>query len=167
MIVMSAPVDERRCIAQLTVGPLAGQQCGQTAHPGTNVCMKHGANLPSVQKTANEVLAQARMYLVLHAGDAAQVLHDLMNSASTDATRLKAAESLLDRVGVRGGTELHVSTDDSKARAADIIAERLDKLRGASRVQPEPDTEPVVLELGGAGGEPIEGELLPPAADED
>lgn len=157
---------DRQCTASISHGARAGERCSDPAAPGVNVCMKHGAALPAVQKSANEVLAQARMFLVLHAGDAAQVLHDLMNSASTDATRLKAAESLLDRVGVRGGTELHVSTDDSKARAADVISERLNRLRGNAPTDPEPHGEPILLELPGVDVEPLEGELLPPLDDE-
>lgn len=161
---MSEVVDNR-CTATVHSGPRAGQRCAEERIAGTSVCARHGANLPTVQKHANELLNEARMLLALRADSAVASLLELMDNAATDAVRLKATTEVLDRVGVRGGTDLHVSTDDSKARADQIIAERLDRLRGSGRKEPaaEPDTTPVVLEIGGPDTEPLEGELLPPA----
>lgn len=159
--------EDRRCTAIIRSGPRAGERCldEQLEDSGTTVCVRHGANLPVVQAKAAERVNEARMKLVMRADSAVETLLELMDSAATDATRLKATTEILDRIGLRGGSEIHVSTDDSKARAAEIIAERLDKLRNGRAPQRSTEPEPVILELEGVPGEPLEGELLPRVID--
>jgi hypothetical protein len=55
-------------------------------------------------------------------------LEELMDSAESEPVRLKAATEILDRAGVRGGVEIDTNVNIDVRPAAQIIAERLERL---------------------------------------
>ena len=60
---------------------------------------------------------------------AIQLLEHLMESAESEPIKLKAATEILDRAGVRGGIEIDARVDITVLPAAQILEERLAKLR--------------------------------------
>jgi hypothetical protein len=55
-------------------------------------------------------------------------LEELMEYAESEPVMLKAATEILDRAGVRGGIEIDSNLNIDVRPAADLIAERLDRL---------------------------------------
>jgi hypothetical protein len=51
-----------------------------------------------------------------------------METAESEPVKLKAATEILDRAGVRGGIEIDTSVNIDVRPAAQVIAERLDRL---------------------------------------
>jgi len=119
------PVPVVRCTGTVRNGPRKGEQCGRWSIRGHNKCLKHGGNLPSVKKAAEDVREAARLRLFGMADDAIDTIDFLVNDTSTpSAVRLKAAETILDRVGIKGGVDL-TATVEVKANPAEEIAKRL------------------------------------------
>jgi hypothetical protein len=56
------------------------------------------------------------------------MLEQLMETAESEPVKLKAATEILDRAGVRGGIEIDTSVNIDVRPAAQVIAERLDRL---------------------------------------
>jgi hypothetical protein len=56
------------------------------------------------------------------------MLEDLMENAESEPVKLKAATEILDRAGIRGGVEIDTSVNIDVRPAAQVIAERLDRL---------------------------------------
>jgi len=59
---------------------------------------------------------------------AAETLEELATTASGEAVRLKAATEILDRAGVRGGTEIDMHVETEATDTAIEVKERLSKL---------------------------------------
>lgn len=87
------------------------------------------------QRKPGEDIERARRKLVQAAPYAVDILEDLMENAVSEPVKLKATTEILDRAGIRGGTELDVGVEVSDARSpAAIIGERLSRLAdGAAR----------------------------------
>jgi len=87
------------------------------------------------QRKPGEDIERARRKLVQAAPYAVDILEDLMENAVSEPVKLKATTEILDRAGIRGGTELDVGVEVSDARSpAAIIGERLSRLaEGAAR----------------------------------
>lgn len=135
------PFPSMRCTGVVRNGVRTGEQCRQPAYYGASVCLQHGANLPSVRGKADELVLQARLGLVDGALVAVETITDLMQNAQSEAVRLKAATEVLDRAGVRGGTEITV-TDGPTSDPATLLSERLQNLRDKSAATViEHDTE--------------------------
>ena len=94
------------------------------------------AHLKSVRKPGEDV-ERARRKLIQAAPYAVDVLEDMMENAESEPVKLKAATEILDRAGVRGGTELSVDVEVNDARPPHVIvAERLQRLAaGAASLQ--------------------------------
>jgi hypothetical protein len=94
------------------------------------------AHLKSVRKPGEDV-ERARRKLIQAAPYAVDVLEDMMENAESEPVKLKAATEILDRAGVRGGTELSVDVEVNDARPPHVIvAERLARLAaGAASLQ--------------------------------
>lgn len=105
-----------------------GEQCKRWSLRGTRVCQKHGGRLPDVRKHAAAVLEDARMRLLGLADKGVDTLEELMDTAQSEAVRLGAVKEILDRGGVRGGTEIDVNVTAEQS-SADILKDRLAKLR--------------------------------------
>lgn len=103
------------------------------------LCRVH---LGSVLNRTGASVERARIRIGQAAAPAVDVIEDLMNNAISEPVRLKAAETLLDRAGIRGGVELDQNITIDVRPAAQLINERLAKLAlGQMKPVPEPADE--------------------------
>jgi len=93
------------------------------------MCRVH---LRHVAKRPSDEIERARKKLVQSAPYAVDTLEELMQYATSEPVRLKASTEILDRAGVRGGIELDATVTTGERPAADVIAERLDRLRAGA-----------------------------------
>lgn len=89
------------------------------------LCRVHLRNLK--HKTSDDI-ERAREKLTQAAPFAVDKLEELMEFAESEPVALKAATEILDRAGVRGGVEIDTNVNVEMRPAAEIIAERLDRL---------------------------------------
>lgn len=89
------------------------------------LCRIHLRNLKS--KTSDDI-ERARDKLMQAAPYAVDKLEELMEFAESEPVKLKAATEILDRAGVRGGVEIDTTVNVDVRPAAQIIAERLERL---------------------------------------
>ena len=90
------------------------------------------------QRKPGEDIERARKKLVQAAPYAVDILEDLMDNAVSEPVKLKATTEILDRAGIRGGTELDVGVDVTDSRSpAQIIGERLARLSATAARQAE------------------------------
>ncbi len=85
-------------------------------------------HLRSTQHKTSDDIERARAKLVQAAPYAVDMLEDLMENAESEPVKLKAATEILDRAGIRGGVEIDSSINIDVRPAAQVIAERLDRL---------------------------------------
>jgi len=110
------PRDKNRCAAWAYIRDADGnyivdseghrlrRPCYSWRIKGTNICLRHGGGLPVVRRKATERLVAA-------ADSVAGVLLGIVNNnKATDRDRIAAANSLLDRAGLKGGAEAIVVT---------------------------------------------------------
>lgn len=146
--------------------PLAQpHRCRQIKHDGIR-CMLWASGRPkddglcrvhlrSVKHKTSDDIERAREKLMQAAPFAVDKLEELMEFAESEPVKLKAATEILDRAGVRGGIELDSKVTVDVRPAAEIIAERLDRLavgamQAAARLAPDNsviDAEVVTDEL--------------------
>ena len=126
------PMRALRCTGITRNGPRAGKRCGREATLGTHVCEKHGASLPVVKEAAARRREELYLRLLQGGGTAVDTLMDLMDNAQSEAVRLGAAKDVLDRAGVRGGSELDVTVKVAGQSPADILKERMKQMRERS-----------------------------------
>jgi len=94
------------------------------------LCRVH---LRSVKHKTSDDIERAREKLMQAAPYAVDKLEELMETAESEPVKLKAATEILDRAGVRGGVEIDTTVNIDVRPAAQIIAERLERLAvGAS-----------------------------------
>lgn len=110
-----------------------GERCKKWSLRGTTVCRSHGGALPTVRETAEAVVESARMELMGMADDAVEVIRDLMKAGVADQVRLKAAENVLNRTGIKDAEEVKVEV--THVSSADTIAKRLEAI--ANRMKPK------------------------------
>lgn len=113
-----------------------GQRCARWSLRGTDRCVKHGGQLPNVKGNAEAKVEAARMRLVENLDLAVDVLEDLMQPGTAEAIRLKAAESVMDRTGLRGGFEVQIDAEVT-VNPADTVKERLAKLSAGAQAVAE------------------------------
>lgn len=93
-----SPTETRRCSARRS----NGQPCRAYAVHGAAVCVTHGGAAPQVKRKAQERIDAA-------ADNAASKLIEFMNSSKVPfPVRLQAARDLLDRAGLKAGSEVTV-----------------------------------------------------------
>lgn len=107
--------DGNRCLLWSANRTTDDQLC--RVHLGTKVSNVTGA------------VAQARARAYQAAPTALAILENLMESAESEPVKLKAATEILDRAGIRGGVEIDATVDLNVQPAADIIMQRLERLR--------------------------------------
>ena len=90
------------------------------------LCRVH---LGSKANNATGAVAQARARAYQAAPTALAMLEQLMESAESEPVKLKAATEILDRAGIRGGIEIDANVDVTVQPAADIIMQRLERLK--------------------------------------
>ena len=103
------------------------------------LCRTHlGTKRPQI--TGAAVRARERVHQA--APKAVEVLEQLMESAESEPVKLKAATEILDRAGVRGGIEIDAKLEVDIRPAAELIQERLRRLRpGTSDITLIPTAE--------------------------
>jgi hypothetical protein len=90
------------------------------------LCRTHlGTKAPQI----NGAAARARERVHQAAPKAVEILEQLMESAESEPVKLKAATEILDRAGVRGGIEIDGKFEVEVRPAAELILERLNRLR--------------------------------------
>jgi hypothetical protein len=87
--------------------------CLVTPALGATVCHSHGARIPAVRQAAQRVLAEASEVVAL------RLVHltgtkDELDESIAHKDRIAAANSVLDRAGVKGGVEVEVTTPGYK-----------------------------------------------------
>jgi len=92
-----------------------------------------------MQKQAKTVVEAARLKILGLADEAVDVLDDLIKPGTNDAIRLKAAQDILDRAGLKGAIDVNVEVEH-KVNPAEIVSQRLKKLSGVSE-QPEDEED--------------------------
>jgi len=108
------------------------------------LCRVH---LRSVKHKTSDDIERAREKLQQAAPFAVDKLEELMEYAESEPVKLKAATEILDRAGVRGGYEVDSTVNVEMRPAAEIIAERLDRLAaGAIQTAARLATEHSVIE---------------------
>lgn len=85
----------------------------------------------------NKLNDAAKMRLSQLTGPSLEALEDLIINSTVPAVRLKAATEVLDRVGIRGGTELTISghVEHEVIDPAQAVRDRLNSL--AERMAPK------------------------------
>lgn len=113
------PLSVYRC----TMTKRDGTQCQKWGVRGTipALCTKHGAQLPSVRKAAEERVAIARVLMQSETVYAFDVLQQLMQPGVAEGIRLKAATEILDRAGLKAGMEVAVTVEHTGSPLADIL----------------------------------------------
>ena len=89
------------------------------------LCRVH---LRSLKHKTSDDIERAREKLVQAAPYAVDKLEEMMEFAESEPVKLKAATEILDRAGVRGGYEVDSTVNVDVRPAADVIAERLERL---------------------------------------
>jgi len=113
-------------------------RCRHVKHDGIR-CMLWGSgrlqddglcriHLRSIKTKTSDDIERAREKLMQAAPFAVDKLEELMEFAESEPVKLKAATEILDRAGVRGGVEIDTNVNVDVRPAAQIIAERLERL---------------------------------------
>ena len=113
-----APIPVVRCKATSTT---SGERCKRWSIRGATVCQIHGGRLPNVVDHANAVVESARLRLYGMADDAAEVLNELIQPGVADALRLKAAESILNRAGLKDSVDINVEVTHNEKPSEGIL----------------------------------------------
>jgi hypothetical protein len=116
-----------RCAAKKIDGHRCNNWTNGTVDYG-DFCRMHLSNRQYGEEEGAGHVAKARNRIQSAALGAADVLEELMYTATSEVVRKGAADSLLDRAGVRGGVEVD-TTVTVQVNAADTVRERLKLLR--------------------------------------
>jgi len=93
------------------------------------LCRTH---LGAVKNQTGGAVEKARERIQQAAPAAVDVLEELMEKATSEPVRLGAAKEILDRAGVRGGSDLDVKMSIEMKPASETIRERLEELRAGA-----------------------------------
>jgi hypothetical protein len=108
------------------------------------LCRVH---LRSINKRPGDDVERARAKLTQAAPYAVDALEEMMQFATSEPVKLKAATEILDRAGVRGGVEVDARVSIDARPAAQVIAERLQRLSApALEALAESDLDPDIIE---------------------
>lgn len=99
-----------------------------------SLCRTH---LGAVKNQTGGAVEKARERIQQAAPAAVDVLEELMESATSEPVRLGAAKEILDRAGVRGGTDVDVKMSIEMKPASETIRERLEVLREGAQKRAE------------------------------
>lgn len=113
-----------------------GKQCKNRGIRGSGLngtlpcCPAHGGSLPGLKEYSKAVTEAARLQIFSGAPDAVQTIMEVMGASSTPSNvKLKAAEMLLDRAGIRGGMEIEVEVTDHRELPSEKLKKKLLALR--------------------------------------
>ena len=131
----SRPLHSTRCIA---INHGNGKRCRRWAVIGFTKCPVHSGygRLANLKEYRERVLERARLDLLRTAPYAVETIAEMVQDPELNpAVRLKASLEVLDRVGIRGGSELQIDanvTDAGALTPAEEVKMRLDRLRVAA-----------------------------------
>jgi hypothetical protein len=114
---LTEPVPVVRCTANAST---TGERCKRWSLRGATTCRKHGAQLPSVREHAEAVVESARMRLFGLADEAVDVIEDIIQNSTQEQMKLKAAEMVLNRAGIKDAIEISVEVKENASLAEDI-----------------------------------------------
>jgi len=143
------PVPVMRCTGTSST---TGERCRKWSLRGTTVCKNHGAQFPSVQEHANAVVESARMRLFGMADDAVEVMYDLIQEGKSDQIRLKAAENILNRAGIKDAIDINVEVShnenpsDSILKQLQIMRERQEAAKKESELIDEGEHDEEIID---------------------
>lgn len=123
-----------------------GSRCRAWSVRGLAKCVTHSGykNLPTVAEYAQQQVESARLELLRLTPAAVNRIEKLIEDDSTPHhVQLKASTEVLDRIGVRGGTELTVQTEDSAIDPVDILRSKLDNLASRARERAEAEARTI------------------------
>lgn len=103
--------------------------CGRWSVQGSNRCETHGGLYLDPEETKNVIRAN-QTKLAAAGSKAVDTIVYLMMESAQDAIRLRAAEQVLNRIGLSENVDINVTTDDKKTHmsAGDVVRDRLMKL---------------------------------------
>lgn len=108
-------------------------QCGHWSVYGSDRCEAHGGDLIDPEETKS-LIRNSQQKIFGASLAAVGTIVDIMQNSTNDATRLRAAETILNRSGLNENVDVSVSLgvdDIAKSRpAGELIRERLMKLAG-------------------------------------
>jgi hypothetical protein len=144
----SRPLHATRCTS---IARSTGQRCRSWSVVGFEKCVKHSgyekfAHLPEYRE---RVLERARLDLLRMGPYAVEALGELVRDRDINpAVRLKAGTEVLDRIGVKGGTDVNVTVVAEGQSPAEIIRGRLDRLAAAATaaIDPPPASETEIFD---------------------
>jgi hypothetical protein len=129
------PIEERKALpSRCTHQKYDGSRCWGWGVPDIItgdpvVCKGHMPTVGKrIERTDQEIKLNLKRRLLVASPMAIDVLEELATESVSDAVRLGAARDILDRAGVRGGTELEVSGEVQVVDAAAQVSARLDRL---------------------------------------
>lgn len=131
----SRPLHSTRCVA---INRGDGKRCRRWAVIGFTKCPVHSGygRLANLKEYRERVLERARLDLLRTAPYAVETIAEMVQDPELNpAVRLKASLEVLDRVGIRGGSELQIDASIQDAGAltpAEEVKMRLDRLRTAA-----------------------------------
>ena len=137
---VAEPVPVVRCHGTST---MSGERCKKWSLRGSQYCVRHGAQLPSVREHSEAVVESARMRLMSMADDAVDGLEDLIQVGTSPQIRLAAIKEVLDRAGLKGGPDLSVEISHSVSYK-DEIADRLKSIKERKAALEKEATEDIV-----------------------
>ena len=112
------PIPRIRCTA---TSIQTQRQCEITARRGSLVCYRHGADYMTDRKKQEETIEAARVRLLGMTDQAIDVIHDIaMDLEVNENTRLKAAQDILDRSGVKPGVNMTVEVNHNHNIASEL-----------------------------------------------
>lgn len=127
-----------------------GSRCWQWSWPNEaskGFCRTHGDkyafNATAQMAALNDA---ARMRLSQLTEPSLAALEDLVLNSTVPHVRLKAATEILDRVNIRGGSEITISgeVNHTVETPAEVVQNKLREL--AEKIQPEPEPEEIIIE---------------------
>lgn len=135
---LDKPLPVVRCTSTVRNGVREGQRCGRWSIAGAKVCLVHGGQIPNVREAAAKRVEAAKLRLIDDADLAIDTLFELLKPGTAAQVQLGAANSILDRAGVKSGVELSVEVTHAVS-ASDTIADKLKSM--AARMAPPEELE--------------------------
>lgn len=99
------------------------------ASESLGMCKVHSNRVNRKNANNTSIMQAARNRLMSATAGVVDGLEDLAFNAESETVRLGAMNSLLDRAGIRGGIEIEQKVDVTVNESADIVKNRLAKLR--------------------------------------
>lgn len=146
------PVPVVRCSGTSTT---TGERCKKWSLRGTTVCVKHGAQLPSVREHSEAVVESARLRMLGMVDEAIDGLEDLIQVGTQPQVRLAAIKEVLDRTGLKGAPDMTVEVQHTVSYK-DEVANRLKEIRERKAAMESKKQE--LIEDAEIVDEPTEGE---------